>query len=114
MKTITRGAAIAALCCFSLAAAAKDVDPESGFIIDDNWEIVKAQCTVCHSSKLVTAQRGTRKTWESIIRWMQKTQGLWTFEPVMEGQILDYLATNYPPGESYRRKPLTAELMPPQ
>ena len=114
MTSFLRGCALAALCCFSLAAAAKDVDPESGFIIDDNWELVKAQCTVCHSAKLVTAQRGSRETWESIIRWMQKTQGLWTFEPVMEGQILDYLAKNYPPGESYRRQPLAAELMPPQ
>ncbi|TVO58249.1 hypothetical protein [Denitromonas halophila] len=114
MNTILKKTVFAALCSVSLGAAAKDVDPESGFIIAPDWELVKAQCTVCHSSKLVTAQRGSRKTWESIIRWMQATQGLWQFEPEMERKIFDYLAANYPPGDGYRRKPLPPELRPPQ
>lgn len=114
MNATVRCAAFVALACMSMAAGAKEVDPESGFIIDKNWEIVKATCTACHSSKLVIGQRGSRDTWKGIIRWMQATQGLWQFEPKMEDQILTYLATNYPPGKSYRRKPLSPLLMPPQ
>jgi hypothetical protein len=100
----------------SLAVApgisAKEVDEESGFIIDTNWELVKSQCTVCHSAKLVTGQRGSRQTWEDIIRWMQATQRLWTFEPQAEAMILDYLAANYPPDSASRRAPLSPALMP--
>ena len=113
MNATVRTAAFIALGCFGLAAGAKpQVDPESGFIIDKNWEIVKATCTACHSSKLVIGQRGSRDTWKGIIRWMQATQGLWQFDPETEKNILDYLATNYPPGEAYRRKPLSPLLMP--
>lgn len=113
MNTLSKAFAIGAMSCFSFGAPASDIDPQSGFIIDDNWELVRSNCAVCHSAKLVTAQRGSRETWESMIRWMQKTQGLWPLEAAMETKILDYLAKNYPPGESYRRKPLPPELMPP-
>jgi len=47
-----------------------------------------------------------------MIRWMQATQGLWPLDEATENQILDYLATHYPPGESYRRKPLSYLLLP--
>ena len=70
------------------------------------WETVKTHCTVCHSAKFITFQRGDRETWTSMIRWMQKTQGLWTFDPKTEDTILTYLADNYPPGKPSRRKNL--------
>ena len=94
------------------AVSAQEIDKESGLIIDTHWETVKGMCTACHSAKLITAQRGSRETWLDIIRWMQATQGLWQFDPETEKNILDYLATNYPPGEAYRRKPLSPLLMP--
>ena len=37
-----------------LYAADKQLDAESGMVIDENWQLVKAHCTVCHSAKLVT------------------------------------------------------------
>ncbi|WP_197685626.1 hypothetical protein [Vreelandella subglaciescola] len=43
---------------------------------------------------------------------MQKTQGLWQFQPEMEATILDYLASNYGPKEDARRPPLPRALMP--
>ena len=97
-----------------VALADKNVDEESGLVIAESWEIVKAQCTGCHSSKLITQNRATRKGWLDIIRWMQATQGLWhlgELEPV----VLDYLAENYGVPERYRsmrRQPLSKDQLP--
>jgi len=93
-------------------SSAVEKDPESGFIIDTHWELVKAQCTVCHSSKQVTAQRGTRQSWLESIRWMQETQGLWPFDATTEDNILTYLAKNYAPSSSSRRIPLSPSARP--
>lgn len=89
------------------------VDKETGFILAEHWETVRDNCTDCHSAKLVTAQRGDRKTWTDIIRWMQATQGLWQFDAETEKQILQYLATNYAPKARGRRQPIPPLLMPP-
>lgn len=58
-----------------------------------NMELVEENCTACHSAKLVLQNRMTRDGWQNTIRWMQKTQGLWEFDPEDEKKILDYLAT---------------------
>lgn len=74
----------------------------SGLIAAKGFEIVKANCTACHSAKLITQNRATKEGWEAMIEWMQATQGLWDLgknEPI----ILDYLATNYAPEEVGRR-----------
>lgn len=92
--------------------ASAETDPESGFVISNGWEVVKANCTVCHSSKLVTQNAGSRNRWEYIIRWMQETQGLWPFPPETEKTILDYLVTNYGPKKGARRPPLPPLMMP--
>ncbi len=89
------------------------VDPDTGLIIDEHWELVRAHCSACHSTRLVTQNRGDRDSWLSMIRWMQDSQGLWPFDPVTEAGILDYLAANYAPLETGRRPPLDATLMPP-
>lgn len=93
-------------------ASAQDTDPATGLILDEHWETVRNNCIACHSAALITQQGASRETWEQMIRWMQSTQGLWQFDPETETQILDYLATNYPPGDSYRRKPLSYLLLP--
>ncbi|SHE88750.1 hypothetical protein SAMN02745148_01327 [Modicisalibacter ilicicola DSM 19980] len=95
-----------------LPLLAQETDPESGFVIADGWQTVKANCTVCHSAKLVTQNSGSRNHWESLIRWMQDTQGLWQFRPEMEATILDYLAEHYGPKEHARRPPLARDLLP--
>jgi MYXO-CTERM domain-containing protein len=75
-------------------------------------ELVRGHCTGCHSERLVTQNRGTRDDWLRTIRWMQRTQNLWPIEAKSEAKILDYLATNYPPGRASRRPPLHPSLMP--
>ena len=91
---------------------ASERDPETGLLRLDGWELVRAQCTLCHSADLITQQRGSRERWLSIIRWMQATQNLWAFPPDTEARILDYLARAYPPAQGYRRLPLPSHLLP--
>ena len=94
------------------AAAIRLLDSDSGLAIDENWELVKAHCSACHSPRLVTQNRGSRQTWLSMIRWMQESQGLWAFDAATETAILDYLEKNYPPTAAYRRAPIKRELLP--
>lgn len=91
---------------------AYDIDKDSGLIMAPGWEDVKNNCTVCHSAKFITGQRGDRETWKSMIRWMQSTQGLWQIPDKTENGILDYLSTNYPPSKTSRRANLPPRLMP--
>ncbi len=93
--------------------AAPQIDPTTGMIIDDDWMIVMGMCSVCHSPKLFTEYGATRETWASLIEWMQKTQGLWQFDPATKDKILTYLAKNYPPGEASRRRNIPVSMRPP-
>ncbi len=85
-------------------------DPNTGLVVDERLTLVTAQCTACHSSKLILQNRFTRDGWKEKIRWMQRTQKLWDLgesEPV----ILDYLVNYYGPEQKPfdgRRKPLPA------
>ena len=74
----------------------------SGLVYAEHFDLIRANCTACHSGKLVAQNRATREGWEQMIRWMQETQGLWDLgknEPI----ILDYLAKYYAPQETGRR-----------
>lgn len=80
-------------------------DAETGLIAADGYMTVKQNCTNCHSAKLITQNHLSRDRWEKTIRWMQKNQNLsdlGTNEPI----ILDYLAANYGPQNTGRRKAL--------
>jgi len=95
--------------------AAEDIDSDTGLIIDDNFELVKRNCTICHSANNIIQQGGSRLTWLGLIRWMQDTQGLRSFDVDTESKILDYLETNYgvKEGDNERRGVLPADLLPP-
>ncbi len=81
-------------------------DPETGLIIDKDLYMVKAQCTSCHSSKLIIANHLTRDGWKQKIRWMQANHNLWELGET-EKQVLDYLEKYYAPEKIIsRRKPL--------
>lgn len=81
-------------------------DPETGLVIDENLYLVKAQCTVCHSSKLIVANHFTRDGWKQKIRWMQANHNLWDLGET-EKPVLDYLEKNYAPKQVVsRREPL--------
>lgn len=105
---------VLALAALAAAPAFAAVDPETGLVIDDDWQLVRAHCAGCHSARLVTGQQGSAEQWRATIRWMQATQNLWQFEPEVEQRIVDYLARNYPPTRQGRRPLLDASLMPPR
>lgn len=84
----------------------KGIDPETGLVIAKDLILVKAHCTGCHSSKMITQFRATKEGWLDRIRWMQKTQKLWDLGEA-EPAILAYLSTYYAPVKSpQRREPL--------
>jgi hypothetical protein len=81
-------------------------DAETGLLVDKDLYMVKAQCTSCHSSKLITANRFTRDGWKQKIRWMQANHNLWDLGET-EKQVLDYLEKYYAPTAAVaRRQPL--------
>jgi hypothetical protein len=82
-------------------------DLETALLAGDGLELVKANCTTCHSSALILQNRFTREGWNEKIVWMQETQGLWDLGE-NEPKILDYLAANYAPEAARgRRIPLS-------
>ena len=95
------------------ATAEPAIDPVTGLKMAPDWELVRNNCLGCHSSKLITQQRGTPQQWLTMIRWMQAKQNLWQFDPDSEARIIAYLAENYPPDAAQRRAALPADQMPP-
>ncbi|WP_225587115.1 hypothetical protein [Algoriphagus sp. Y33] len=82
-------------------------DMETGLMAGEGLELVKANCTNCHSSALILQNRFTREGWHAKIVWMQETQGLWDLGSA-ESIILDYLAAHYAPeAPQGRRIPLS-------
>lgn len=77
----------------------------SGLIADTGFTIVLTTCTRCHSIDVVKQNRATKEGWKHMITWMQKTQGLWDLG-ANEKPILEYLAKNYAPVNTGRRKNL--------
>ena len=80
----------------------------TGLRVAEGFEVVRANCTGCHSGKLIAQNRATRDGWQEMIRWMQRTQGLWELGG-NEAVILNYLAANYAPEEIGRRAGLDVE-----
>ncbi|MGH8020081.1 MAG: hypothetical protein ACREIA_17745 [Opitutaceae bacterium] len=87
------------------AQSGGEADVADGFVAEGDFMLVRAHCTACHSSKLVTQNRADRDGWKQIIRWMQATQNLWDLGE-SEEKVLDYLATYYGPLKQGRRQPL--------
>ncbi len=75
---------------------------KTGLIYDRGFDQVRANCTVCHSAKLIIQNRANRDGWAQMISWMQQEQGLWDLGK-NESVILDYLSTHYAPLEKGRR-----------
>jgi len=77
----------------------------TGLIADKHYELVIGNCISCHSASLITANRMNADRWLSTIVWMQQTQKLWDLGPNTD-KIVAYLAKNYAPTETGRRKNL--------
>ncbi len=80
------------------------MDAETGLIIDEKLEMVKAHCTGCHSTKLIQQHRFTREGWIGKIRWMQTNHNLWDLGE-SEKVVLDYLEKYYSPESAANKIP---------
>ncbi len=99
------------LWCTAGTCFASDTDAKTGLVMAPGFELVSTQCVVCHSARLITQNRADREGWLAMIRWMQETQGLWPLGE-QESVVLDYLAANYGPQPTGRRRPLPPSLLP--
>lgn len=77
----------------------------SGMVADTGLAEVVQNCGACHSLDLVKQNKATKEGWKEKIVWMQRTQKLWDLG-AQEEIILSYLAKNYGPENSGRRKNL--------
>ena len=109
MPRVLLGIAFLLATAVSLAA---EKDVKTGLVLAPGLEVVSTQCTVCHSARLISQNRADREGWLAMIRWMQKTQGLWPLGD-NEDLVLDYLAANYGPVAKGRRARLRDEFLPP-
>lgn len=91
-----RAAALLALTFATNGVAQEDlpVDPQSGLIVDRDWTLVHANCSGCHSTRLVTQNRMNATGWVETIRWMQKKHKLWDLGE-NEPKIVAYLEKHY-------------------
>jgi hypothetical protein len=77
-------------------------DPRTGLVEDSNLNLVIANCTACHSAKLIQQHRFSREGWTGKIRWMQKNHNLWDLGS-SEKSVLDYLEKYYSPKSEVNR-----------
>lgn len=95
------------------AGSTAQESPAAGELIQaEGWQLVRDNCTECHSSQIIVQNSGNREVWKSRIEWMQNSQGLGELSPELEGSILDYLTVNYGQKTASRRQALPAHLMP--
>lgn len=83
-------------------------DPPSGLVVAPGWELVRANCSACHSTRLVVQNHKTEEGWVHTIRWMQEKHGLWDLG-ASEETIVNYLASHYgtqTQAAGFRRRPL--------
>ena len=78
---------------------------------EENWKLVRAHCTACHSSLILKNLRLSRSAWQDVIKRMQTDEGMWELGET-EPKILDYLETYFGPDTESsfrpgRRAPLT-------
>lgn len=88
------------------AQEGRAIDPQSGLIVDRDWALVRANCSGCHSIRLVTQNRMNAAGWLETIRWMQEKHNLWDLGE-SESRIVAYLEAHYGvPDRPLRRRPL--------
>ena len=98
---------------FTTASSTAQESVAAGELVqEEGWELVRDNCTECHSSLIIVQNSGNRDVWKSRIQWMQSSQGLGELDLEVEGSILDYLTSNYGQKTASRRQALPMHLMP--
>lgn len=79
-------------------------DVQTGLVEDKNLTLIIANCTACHSTRLIQQHRFSREGWVGKIRWMQKNHNLWDLG-TSEKSVLDYLEKYYSPESASNKVP---------
>jgi virginiamycin B lyase len=95
----------AALC--SLVPVAAQAQSEAPPLPDgDGKELVEATCTACHQTDQITRSSGyTHEDWQELTGTMIDLSG----DPEMRAEIVDYLATHFPPNDARAPKLVPGE-----
>ena len=115
MRTPRLKLSLCALALLGLAQtprAAEETDRVTSLAAEGDWQLVRANCTECHSALLITQNSGTRGVWQIRIATMRETYGMDALDLEVEERILDYLAAHYGPRQTSRRAPLPPHLLP--
>ena len=96
----------------TVSSTAQESVAAGELVQEEGWELVRDNCTECHSSLIIVQNSGNRDVWKSRIEWMQSSQGLGELDLEVEGSILDYLTSNYGQKTASRRQALSMHLMP--
>ena len=59
--------------------------------------LVLQNCVLCHSPKLVSAQRMTKKSWDKTLKGMEKDHNLVFVSGEVREKILSYLSKHFKP-----------------
>ncbi len=82
---------------FAARITASKYDNATGLVVAPGYQIVIANCTACHSARIIIQQGMNRDNWRETIEWMQNEQGLWPISAPTLAEMLNYLATHYGP-----------------
>lgn len=80
---------------------------------EENWKLVRAHCTACHSSLILKNLRLSRRAWQDVIKRMQTDEGMWELGET-EPKILDYLETYFGPDTESSSRPGRRALITPR
>jgi hypothetical protein len=95
MRVGYRVLAILVLALAGWGSAAAQEEDFGGLPEAPGREEVFYACNACHSIRLVTQQRLSRKRWDELLDWMVEKQGMAALAADDRAVILDYLATYY-------------------
>jgi len=56
-----------------------------------------AYCTACHSTAIIRRSGFSRAQWDGLMDWMSERHGMNELEGELRTQIVDYLASHFPP-----------------
>lgn len=78
------------------SAPKPDPDGEFGVLLPAKGaEEVYANCTACHSERIVAQQGLTRESWEELLVWMVDEQGMDPIDAPDHSLVIDYLSKHY-------------------
>ena len=98
-KALTACAVAAALAAGSIAAHAQ-MQGKPSMPEGRGKQLVEALCSSCHALQLINNSSGyTREQWRELTSYMVNMSG----SPAQMNEVLDYLATHFPAGDTNRR-----------